>query len=43
MLNLRILTAWPNYLIVPLMAVFWIIFAVLLSELFTAPHKGELS
>ena len=43
MLNTRILTAWPNYLIVPAMLGFWVVLGVLGAELLggAAPyHKG---
>ena len=41
-LNLRILRAWPNYLIIPIMVVIWIVVGVLGTELLGAPpfNKG---
>ena len=33
MLNLRILSAWPNYLIIPAMVALWVVAGVLVSEI----------
>jgi hypothetical protein len=42
MLNMRLLTAWPNYLVVPVIAAFWIVIAVLVAELLgAAPFHTE--
>lgn len=42
MLNMRLLSAWPNWVIIPAMAAFWIIIGVLIAELLgAAPHHTE--
>lgn len=42
MLNSRLLRAWPNYLVIPAILAFWIVFAVLVSELLgAAPFTTE--
>ncbi len=42
MLNWRILKAWPNWIIIPVMVAFWLVAAVLVSELLgAAPHTAE--
>ena len=41
--NTRILSAWPNWLIVPVIAVFWIVLGVLLADLFDSDQKGNVS
>ena len=37
MLNFRLLSAWPNWLIIPAIAAFWIVIGVLIAELLGAP------
>lgn len=42
MLNVRMLKAWPNWVIIPAMLVFWIVTAALLAELLGAkPFSQE--
>lgn len=36
MLNLRILSAWPNYFLIPAMLAFWVVLGVLGAELLGA-------
>lgn len=36
MLNWRLLSAWPNYLIVPTMLLFWVVFGLLIAQLIGA-------
>jgi hypothetical protein len=38
-LNTRVLSAWPNWLLIPAMVAFWVFFGVLAAELFQ--HQKE--
>lgn len=33
MLNFAILKAWPNYFVIPVIVVFWVVIGVLVAEL----------
>jgi hypothetical protein len=36
-MNGRLLSAWPNFILIPAIAGFWLIIGVLVAELFGAP------
>jgi hypothetical protein len=36
-MNTRLLRAWPNYLLIPAIAAYWLVVGVLVAELFGAP------
>lgn len=42
MINLRLLSAWPNFLVIPAILAFWIVIGVLAAELLgAAPFHTE--
>lgn len=41
MVNLRLLTAWPNYVAIPTILLLWVVAGVLLAELLGAKPYTE--
>jgi hypothetical protein len=35
-MNTRLLSAWPNYVLIPAIAAYWLVIGVLVAELFGA-------